>query len=146
MGRKPSCKCCWDCHKTFFIIGRRRSTEGRESFNSVKKLTRNKLMNRRKFIPDCCKILPKSSTISENSSPNQSKYVLGSFAAPNRAQVSPRDDKIGRSSRLWELFWPKRSPRGSISGSFENRKSVQKRTFEARRALGPSKNSVWKGF
>ena len=45
-----------------------------------------------------------------------------------------------RGTRLLEPFWPKMVAQGPISGSPKNPKSLQKRTFENRRALGPSEN------
>ena len=61
--------------------------------------------------------------------------------------------------RFWEVFWltlaplwvhfgrlwPKMALQGPMFTSPENPKSVQKRTFENRRALGPSKNCLREG-
>ena len=76
---------------------------------------------------------------------NRDKCVLGAISAPNRAQVGSRTLRPTRSTSPFEPFWPKMKLQGSIFGPLENRKSVQKRIFEDRLALGPSKNGFWKG-
>ena len=76
---------------------------------------------------------------------NREKCVLGAFSAPNRAQFGSRARPVVWRNRLWEPFWSKMSFQGSLSGPIENRKSLKNRSFEDRRALGPSKNGLRKG-
>ena len=64
-----------------------------------------------------------------------------------RRQIAPRSAPGRSGSTLlldcWSTFWPEMSLPGSFLGPVENRKSVQNRICEHRRALWPSKNGVW---
>ena len=72
--------------------------------------------------------------------------VFGAKSRPGRVQGRPRTGTVDWGTRLLEPFWPKLAPQGLISGSQENRKSAQNRTFADRLALSPSKNGLWKGI
>ena len=91
------------------------------------------------------KVMPNLSKINQKSTPNRSKYVLGAFSAPNRAQVGNRTPRVVWCNHPRAPFWPKMSLQGSIFGPPKNRKSLPKRTFEDRRVLAPSKNGLWEG-
>ena len=74
------------------------------------------------------------------------KYVLVTFSAPNRAQVSSRTLQLTIPASAFQPFWSKVKLQGLIFGPLENRKTIQKLSFEDRLALGPSQNGLWKGL
>ena len=76
--------------------------------------------------------------------PDRWKCVLGTFSAPNRAQVGSRT--LGAICRVTLLapFWSKMPLQGTILEASGVPKSIKNRTFGPRSAQGPSKNDLWK--
>ena len=76
---------------------------------------------------------------------NREQIVLGAFSTPNCAQVGSRTRLGRRQGNTFSPFCAKLAPQGSIFEPLENRKSLRKRIFEDRRALGFSKNGLREG-
>ena len=99
------------------------------------------LEHHRKSVQNWSKILPtatKNDTkICQNASLNRFRCQIAARSAPGRL----RDESFW----ILDTFFQKMTLQGSIFGPPENPKSLQKRTLEDRRALGPSKNGLWEG-
>ena len=99
-----------------------------------------------KIQPKSWKILLKSVQNPWKIDKNRCLGRFGPFSVPNRGQVGART--LWASSRVTQksIFGPKMAPQGSLFGPPQIPKWLQNRTFEARSALGPSKNGLGEGF
>ena len=77
--------------------------------------------------------------------PDRWKFVFGASSPPNRSQVGFRTLPLNWGTPLFIDFGNIIWIFGSIFGALGNRRSLQNRTFEYRRALWPSKNALWEG-
>ena len=103
---------------------------------------------RAKLIQHVRKLFQNDPTSSQNrpkTTPNLWKWFLGPFSAPNCAQVGSRTLTGVRGRSLFMILWNIIRDYGTIFGAPGNRRSLQNRTFEYRRALWPSKNALWEG-
>ena len=73
---------------------------------------------------------------------NKKCSVFATILRPGRL----RDGSPGKKFDFFRVFWPKKSRQGSLFGPPQIPKWLQNRTFEARSALGPSKNGLGEGF